>query len=200
MKVDVGRLDWDKGGGLLPAIVQHADTAAVLMLAYMSSASLQQTLDTGRVTFYSRSRQALWTKGESSGSFLDLVNIHTDCDSDALLVRARPTGPVCHQGTDNCFEIEDYAFLTSLQRVIAARAVEPDERSYTTQLLSRGAKAIAQKVGEEAVEVALAATAGDSGELLEESADLVYHLLVLLQHQGLTLNDVAARLSERQAK
>ncbi|MBT8135521.1 MAG: bifunctional phosphoribosyl-AMP cyclohydrolase/phosphoribosyl-ATP diphosphatase HisIE [Gammaproteobacteria bacterium] len=197
MNLDTQRLDWKKNDGLLPAIVQHADTGAVLMLGYMSPQSLRQTLDCGRVTFFSRSRQELWTKGETSGNFLELADICSDCDSDALLVRARPAGPVCHRGTDNCFDVADHAFLTTLQQVIAARATAADEASYTARLLAAGTKAVAQKVGEEAVEVALAATSGDKDELLDESADLVYHLLVLLADQGVTLTDVSERLRSR---
>lgn len=199
MSIDAGKLDWQKGEGLLPAVVQHADTASVLMLAYMSPESLEQTERTGLVTFFSRSRRALWTKGETSGNRLQLIDISADCDNDTLLVRARPTGPVCHLGTENCFDSPDYAFLSELQQIIAARAVAAPGSSYTAKLLAAGTRKIAQKVGEESVEVALAASAGDNEELIEESADLLYHLLVLLQDRGVTLSDVSSCLRRRHA-
>ncbi len=199
MTVDVLKLDWDKGGGLLPAIVQHAGTASVLMLAYMSPESLERTLATGRVTFFSRSRQALWTKGETSGNFLELVDIEIDCDRDTLLVRALPAGPVCHRGTDNCFDTDDYAFLTHLETIIGERAGASADGSYTARLLAGGTPGIAQKVGEEAVEVALAAVTGSDAEFLDEAADLFYHLMVLLKDRNVSLADVSARLAQRHA-
>lgn len=179
-------LAWEKMGSLIPAIVQDAFDGRVLMLGYMNKQALDTTLDTGRVTFWSRSRECLWTKGETSGNTLELVEAHMDCDGDCLLIRARPEGPTCHLGTDTCFDGDaktapELAFLAELERVITQRDDERPEGSYTTTLLESGVKRIAQKVGEEAVETALAAVAGDDEELLNESADLIYHLLVLLR-------------------
>lgn len=179
-------LDWDKVDGLIPAIVQDAFDGRVLMQAYMNREALETTLESGLVTFWSRSRRALWTKGETSGNLLRLVGIHADCDGDCLLVLARPSGPACHLGTDTCFD-EDrvvrpgLAFLARLEALIAQRDEDRPEGSYTTQLLESGIRRIAQKVGEEGVETALAGVSGDSEELLGEAADLVYHLLVLLR-------------------
>jgi len=200
--LNIEHLAWDKMGGLLPAIVQDAFDGRVLMQAYMNREALEKTLDGGQVTFFSRSRQQLWTKGETSGHFLELVDIVPDCDGDTLLVLARPEGPVCHLGADTCFETEervrtDLSFLARLERVIAHRDAARPEGSYTVRLLEAGVKRIAQKVGEEAVETALAATAGDSEELLSEAADLIFHLLVLLRSRGECLADVVDTLSRR---
>jgi phosphoribosyl-ATP pyrophosphohydrolase/phosphoribosyl-AMP cyclohydrolase len=197
-------LDWAKGDGLLPAIVQHAFDGRVLMLAYMNRESLQHTLDCGLVTFYSRSRQALWTKGETSGNTLELVSLDSDCDRDCLLVRARPRGPTCHLGTDSCFDTQDrpapeLAFLARLQATIEQRDRERPAGSYTTELLESGTRRIAQKVGEEGVETALAAVAQDREALLNEAADLVYHLMVLLQDRELGLDDLVESLRKRHA-
>lgn len=201
-----GEPDWNKGGGLLPAIVQDALDGRVLMLGYMSPESLQATVESGRVTFWSRSRQQLWTKGETSGNHLDFVDAALDCDGDTLLVRAHPHGPTCHRGLETCFDAADeegkgprpdLAFLAELERVIQARDIERPEGSYTTRLLEEGVKRIAQKVGEEGVETALAAAAGDQNELLGEAADLLYHLLVLLRCRRLDLVDVIDTLRDR---
>ena len=196
-RIDADALAWDKQGGLLPAVVQDADTLRVLMLGYMDRAALQATLDSGHVTFYSRSRQRLWTKGESSGNVLHLVGIEPDCDADTLLVRARPHGPTCHLGRDSCFEHAPGQFLRELDALVAQRERERPPGSYTTALFDRGVRRIAQKVGEEGVETALAAVAQGDAELLGESADLLYHLLVLLRARGLGLADVEALLVQR---
>ena len=190
--------DWSKG--LIPAIVQDADSGLVLMLGYMNEEALAQTRRSGHVTFYSRSKQRLWTKGESSGHFLALVSVAVDCDADTLLVLARPQGPTCHNGTTTCFGEfpgPDLAFLGELDHLIATRQRERPAGSYTTKLFDAGTRRIAQKVGEEGVETALAAVAQDADALLGEAADLVYHLTVLLRDKGLGLADVARRLRER---
>ena len=193
-------LDWAKGDGLLPAVVQDADTGRVLMLGYMNDRALAKTRATGHVTFFSRSKQRLWTKGESSGHTLELVEVRADCDRDTLLVLARPHGPTCHTGTSTCFGDAvrpPLAFLAELERVIEARRGADPGSSYTAKLLDRGVKRCAQKVGEEGVEVALAATAGDREELVEESADLLYHLLVVLAASDVGLDEVLAVLQDR---
>ncbi|MCY7354980.1 MAG: bifunctional phosphoribosyl-AMP cyclohydrolase/phosphoribosyl-ATP diphosphatase HisIE [Lysobacter sp.] len=190
-------LDWSKQDGLLPAIVQDADTHCVLMLGYMNHDALQTTLATNRVTFFSRSRQRLWTKGETSGHVLDLVSVEADCDNDTLLVQARPNGPTCHLDRQSCFEQAPVHFLSRLDALIATRERERPEGSYTTKLFNDGVRRIAQKVGEEAVETALAAVAQDDAALLGESADLVYHLLVLVRARGLSLGDLSRVLAER---
>lgn len=195
-------LDWAKGDGLLPAIIQDADTQQVLMLGYMNAAALEQTLATKRVTFFSRSKNRLWTKGESSGHFLDLVDVTADCDADALLVRARPNGPTCHRGTCSCFGDEGATgtgFLAQLERTVNQRIASGDEKSYTAKLVREGVKRVAQKVGEEGVETALAATAGDNAELASEAADLLFHLIVLLRTKGLSLQDALSVLEQRHA-
>jgi phosphoribosyl-ATP pyrophosphohydrolase/phosphoribosyl-AMP cyclohydrolase len=199
---DINALDWQKMGGLLPAIVQDAFDGRVLMQAFMNRDALAQSLESKSVTFWSRSRQQLWTKGETSGNTLGLVAVHADCDQDCLLVLAIPAGPSCHRNTDTCFDDEQrvrpaLAFLASLERLIAQRYTDRPEGSYTTRLFEAGIRRIAQKVGEEGVETALAATAGDREELVNESADLLYHLLVLLRASGLDLSDVTAVLESR---
>ena len=199
----VNLVDWDKVEGLVPAIVQHAFDGRVLMQAFMNLEALSYTLDNGLVTFWSRSRDELWTKGATSGNTLKLVEVHADCDSDSLLVLALPAGPACHQGTDTCFDdglnktAPGLTFVAELERVIAQRYEDRPEGSYTTKLFDAGVKRIAQKVGEEGVEAALAAATGDTEELANESADLLYHLLVLLRDSGLTLNDVIKTLEAR---
>ncbi len=195
-------LDWAKSGGLLPAIVQDAFDGRVLMQAYMSPEALAHTLDSGAVTFWSRSRKALWTKGETSGNHLRLVSVVADCDNDCLLVLARPEGPTCHRQTDTCFDDDEprgpqLAFLAALERLVGQRESERPAGSYTTRLFEAGVKRIAQKVGEEGVETALAAVAGDREELANEAADLLYHLLVLLRSSGLSLQDVVQTLESR---
>ncbi|MEJ8568123.1 bifunctional phosphoribosyl-AMP cyclohydrolase/phosphoribosyl-ATP diphosphatase HisIE [Elongatibacter sediminis] len=199
------QLDWDKSGGLLPAIVQHAFDGRVLMQAYMNREALARTLESGRVTFWSRSREQLWTKGETSGNTLTQTAVHADCDRDSLLVLAQPDGPTCHRGSDTCFDeagdmgycAPDLAFLARLENLIAQRDRERPPGSYTTELLEEGVRRIAQKVGEEGVETALAAAAGDDRELADESADLLYHLLVLLRARGLPFARIVSTLSDR---
>ncbi|MDW8214174.1 MAG: bifunctional phosphoribosyl-AMP cyclohydrolase/phosphoribosyl-ATP diphosphatase HisIE [Roseiflexaceae bacterium] len=194
--------------GLIPAIVQHARSGEVLMLGYMNEEALQQTLTSGMVTFWSRSRQALWRKGETSGNVLRLVEIRQDCDGDTLLVLAEPAGPTCHTGRVSCFHqtlegdltetrTPSSVILTDLANVVAQRASAPKEGSYTTKLLTEGVDRIVKKIGEEAAEVIIAAKNGSSSEIAWEIADLMYHLLVLLQHQGMTIEDVWAELRRR---
>lgn len=200
---DVAALDFDKTGGLLPAVVQHAQSGAVLMLGYMNQEALRETLARRRVVFFSRSRSRLWEKGETSGHTLELVGVRADCDRDALLVRALPAGPVCHLGTATCFgddspgASDGLAFLSALQSVIAQRMADRPEGSYTARLYAQGPKRIAQKVGEEGLEVALAAVAESEEKLVAESADLLYHLLLLLKSRGLQLEHVVAELESR---
>lgn len=197
---DPGTLDWAKGDGLLPVIVQHWRGGEVLMLGYMSREALQQTLDTQHVTFWSRSKQRLWTKGETSGHWLALKSVHVDCDVDTLLVLADPQGPTCHRGTRTCFGEDtapSLAFLGQLDELVAQRERERPEGSYTTTLFESGIRRIAQKVGEEGVETALAAVAQEDDALLGESADLLYHLMVLLHARKLDLSAVTQRLRER---
>jgi phosphoribosyl-ATP pyrophosphohydrolase/phosphoribosyl-AMP cyclohydrolase len=202
---DVGTLDWDKGGGLLPAIVQHARTGRVLMLGYMNDAALRQTLSGGRVVFYSRSRETLWTKGETSGNYLNVVDVSTDCDSDAILVLADPIGPTCHKGTESCFadampsDAQRLGFLALLENIIANRIADQPESSYTAKLFAKGTGRIAQKVGEEGVETALAAVSRDDEGLVSECADLLFHLLVLLKSRELDLELVVEELKARHA-
>jgi phosphoribosyl-ATP pyrophosphohydrolase/phosphoribosyl-AMP cyclohydrolase len=199
----VSALDWSKGDGLLPAIVQDAVTGRVLMLGYMNRESLEETLARGRVVFFSRSRGGRWLKGETSGHFLNLVEVVTDCDADALLVLANPVGPTCHKGTVSCFAEapptagENAAFLGQLEQIVAKRIAEQPEGSYTARLFDQGVGRIAQKVGEEGVETALAAVSRDEKALVGESADLLYHLLVLLKARNLSLADVIGELRSR---
>jgi phosphoribosyl-ATP pyrophosphohydrolase/phosphoribosyl-AMP cyclohydrolase len=198
------QLDWNKMDGLIPAIVQDAFDGRVLMQAYMNKEALEQTLTTGLVTFWSRSRQSLWTKGETSGNQLHVVRVLPDCDDDCLLVQATASGPACHLGTDTCFDREaavapELAFLATLERLVEDRNANRPKDSYTTKLFTAGIKRIAQKVAEEGAETALAAAAGDADETLAEAADLVYHLLVLLQAKGLNLKDLTRKLQTRQA-
>ena len=200
---DVGALAWSKGEGLLPAVVQHARTGQVLMLAYMNEEALGLTLSTGRAVFYSRSRQKLWTKGETSGHYLNVVDVSTDCDSDTILVLANPLGPTCHKGTESCFaeaaltDAQPLSFLRVLETTIANRIAERPEDSYTARLLAEGPGRIAQKIGEEGVETALAAVTRDDAGLLAECADLVYHLMVLLKSRNLEFGDVVDELRSR---
>ena len=202
---DVAGLDFAKGDGLLPAIVQHAESGAVLMLAYMNREALRETLSRKRVVFFSRSKQRLWEKGETSGHSLDLVEIRTDCDSDTLLVTAIPKGPACHTGTATCFgdeplsTAEKLSVLSTLQGVIERRVAERPEGSYTARLFAQGPRKIAQKVGEEGLEVALAGVAETDDKVIAESADLLFHLLVLLKSRGVPLESVVAELASRHA-
>ncbi|AOD14892.1 bifunctional phosphoribosyl-AMP cyclohydrolase/phosphoribosyl-ATP diphosphatase HisIE [Xanthomonas fragariae] len=190
-------LDWSKGEGLLPVIVQDADNLRVLMLGYMNAQALAVTQQRGEVTFFSRSKQRLWTKGESSGNVLRVVSIETDCDADTLLIQARPHGPTCHLGRTSCFPTAPGQFLGTLDALIAAREHDRPYGSYTTKLFEQGIRRIAQKVGEEGVETALAGVAQGDAELLGESADLLYHLIVLLRARGLALGDAVALLESR---
>jgi len=196
----VDGLAWDKMEGMLPAVVQQAGTGAVLMLGYMDRAALQETLRSGFVTFFSRSKGRLWRKGETSGNTLSVVAVRADCDGDALLVEAAPAGPTCHLGTASCFgggEEDGPAWLAELSRVIAERAAEGDPNSYTVRLLTDGAPRIAQKVGEEGVELALAAVGRDADGCAEEAADLLYHLAVLMQARGFGWAEVVGVLKGR---
>jgi phosphoribosyl-ATP pyrophosphohydrolase/phosphoribosyl-AMP cyclohydrolase len=200
---DIQRLAWHKGDGLLPAVVQDASSGAVLMLAFMNAEALRETLTRGRVVFFSRTRQSLWEKGETSGNTLQLVDIEADCDADSLLVRVHPAGPTCHRNTQTCFgdgtppSGEGLGFLSHLEKVIATRIAESPEGSYTAKLYGQGVKRMAQKVGEEGVEVALAAQSGSDAELVGEAADLLYHLALLLRARGLSLEAVSQELAGR---
>ena len=198
----VAQLDWDKVDNLMPAIVQHAISGEVLMMGYMTQEALAVTQQTGKVTFFSRTKQRLWTKGESSGNVLNVVNIYPDCDNDTLLILANPVGPTCHLGNNSCFApaASDWGFLYQLEQLLASRKSADPASSYTAKLYASGTKRIAQKVGEEGVETALAATVNDREELTNEASDLMYHLLVLLQDQDLNLSKVIGRLRERHEK
>ena len=197
MSDDLQALDWAKGEGLLPAIVQDAGNLRVLMLGYMNAEALAATQASGHVTFYSRSKQRLWKKGETSGHVLELVSLQADCDNDTLLVLARPHGPTCHLQRDSCFADAPASFIADLDALVAQRERDRPSGSYTTKLFEEGIRRIAQKVGEEGVETALAAVVQDDAALLGESADLVFHLLVLLRARGLSLRDVSSLLQER---
>lgn len=194
-------IDFEKCGGLVPAIIQDAQTKNVLMMGYMNPEAYQKTLETGKVTFWSRSRQCLWTKGETSGNFLWLVNIKVDCDKDTLLVTARPEGPTCHTGTDTCWgeknELNPLLFLSELQDFIEKRHQEMPEGSYTTSLFKKGVNRMAQKVGEEALETVIEATNGSDEKMVYEAADMLYHLVVLLTSKGLRIEDIARELATR---
>lgn len=196
-------LDWEKVDNLMPVIVQNHISGKVLMLGYVNQASLAATLESGKMTFFSRTKQRLWCKGEESGNFLKVLEISTDCDNDTLLAIVDPVGPTCHLGTESCFKGEldpALTFIADLEQVIKSRKGADPKSSYTASLYDRGTKRIAQKVGEEGVEVALAAMAKDMDELTCEGADLIYHLTVLLQNEGLQLSDIATKLQERHSK
>ena len=201
--VDIDKLAWHKGDGLLPAIVQDARSGQVLMLGFMNAESLRLTLSSQRVTFFSRSKNRLWTKGETSGNFLNVVNVAADCDQDSLLITARPDGPTCHNGTHSCFGDEigtdatPLSFLSRLESVLAQRVAEKPEGSYTARLWAEGVTRIAQKVGEEGVEVALAAVTKNDQGLVGEAADLIFHLTLLLKNRGLSLATVVGELEKR---
>jgi phosphoribosyl-ATP pyrophosphohydrolase/phosphoribosyl-AMP cyclohydrolase len=204
--MDQSKLDWDKGAGLLPAIVQDVDTGAVLMLGYMNRDALAATLASSQVTFWSRSKSRLWTKGETSGNFLELREIAADCDHDTLLILAKPVGPACHTGALTCWGAEaprsaaqHVAFLGTLEQVIAERIATRPEGSYTAKLLAEGTRRVAQKVGEEGLELALAAVAQSDDEVIGEAADLLYHTLLLLKVKGLSLEHVVTELGRRHA-
>jgi phosphoribosyl-ATP pyrophosphohydrolase/phosphoribosyl-AMP cyclohydrolase len=192
--------DFAKGDGLLPAIVQHAQSGEVLMLGYMDEAALARTRTSGLVTFFSRSKQRLWTKGETSGDSLTLIDIRLDCDADTFLVRAMPAGPTCHTGTSSCFGDDvkpPLGFLAELDALVASRHAERPDGSYTTKLFEGGIRRMAQKVGEEGVEAALAAVAEDDDALIGEAADLVFHLMVVLRARGIGFDAIAAKLAAR---
>ncbi len=198
--IDPDTLNWAKMDGLIPAIAQDASTGEIRMLGYCNRDALDATIATRVVTFFSRSRGALWVKGETSGNRLELVDARTDCDQDAILLLVRPLGPTCHTGTDSCFGAggpPGAGFIAALGRTIADRAAADPAESYTARLLAQGIKRIAQKVGEEGVETALAAVAGDKADLESEAADLLYHLLVLLEASGSSLDKVVAELRRR---
>lgn len=200
---NIEQLAWQKMDSMIPAIIQHHKTGAVLMQGYMNKAALQQTLSSGKATFFSRSKQALWVKGETSGHFLQVKQVLADCDQDSLLLACQPIGPSCHLGTESCFpeqQLSQQNFLSQLEQVIASRKGEAPDKSYTAHLFSRGTTKIAQKVGEEGVEVALAAVAETKEDLLGECADLFYHTLVLLQDQNISLNEVMDILQKRHNK
>jgi phosphoribosyl-ATP pyrophosphohydrolase/phosphoribosyl-AMP cyclohydrolase len=187
----------DFSKGLVPAVIQHADTGAVLMLGFMNEEAFQETLARKRIVFFSRTRQTLWEKGETSGNTLDFVSARVDCDQDTILIAARPHGPVCHTGTVTCFGNEPATFLGQLEAVIEQRISERPEGSYTARLFAQGPKRIAQKVGEEGLEVALAAAAETDDKVVSESADLLFHLLVLLRSRGIAFEKVVAELAAR---
>ena len=197
MKYSDFKLD-KTGDGLLPVIVQDATTLKVLMLGYMNQEAFEKTQAEGRVTFWSRGRQALWTKGETSGNFLNVVNMYPDCDADTLLIQARPDGPTCHRGTTACFDTpQEEGFVRSLSALIQKRHREMPEGSYTTKLFVKGPKVIGKKVGEEAVEAVIEAVDGNRDRFIYEASDLVYHLLVLLESQGVSVQDLEKELALR---
>lgn len=198
--INLDKIDWDKGDGLVPAIVQNSDNGQILMLAYMDRAALAQTISSKKVTFFSRSKNRLWTKGETSGNWLDYIYGEMDCDADTLLIQARPQGPSCHTGSVTCFNDQtpsNIGFLDQLGRLIAERHKTMPEGSYTTSLFSEGKARIAQKVGEEGVELALARMKDDSAEMASEAADLLFHMMVLLEDAGLSLADAINVLQDR---
>lgn len=196
-------LDFDKVGGLIPAIIQDNETNKVLMLGYMNQEALDKTNELGKVTFYSRTRQRLWTKGEESGNFLNVISIQEDCDHDTLLIKVNPIGSVCHTGDDTCFKEvnrEDVMFFKYLQQFIEKRYHEMPEGSYTTSLFQSGVNRMAQKVGEEAIESVIEACNGTDERLVYESADMLYHLIVLLTSKGLSIEDLSRELQKRHKK
>ena len=198
--INLDEIDWDKGEGLVPAIVQNTDNGQILMLAYMDRAALAQTISSKKVTFFSRSKNRLWTKGETSGNWLDFISGEKDCDADTLLIQARPQGPSCHTGSVTCFNDQtpsNIGFLDQLGALIADRHKTMPEGSYTTSLFAEGKARIAQKVGEEGVELALARMKDDSAEMASEAADLLFHMMVLLEDAGLSLGDAISVLQNR---
>lgn len=196
--IDRAKIDFTKLDGLLPCIVQDANSGVVLMLGFMNAEALDKTIQEKTVTFYSRSRQTLWTKGETSGNYLRVSEIKLDCDNDTLLIKANPDGPVCHTGADTCFNERNIAWsLSALERIIADRKTHPAEGSYTSDLFSKGINKIAQKVGEEAVELVIESKDDNDDLFLNEAADLMFHYLVLLQAKGFSLADVEALLKKR---
>ena len=200
MEKEITQLDFEKMGGLVPAIIQDSATQKVLMLGFMNEEALRQTVDTGKVTFFSRTKGRLWTKGEQSGNFLHVKSIRQDCDHDTLLIKAEPCGPVCHTGADTCFgekNENDFLFIQYLQDFIEKRKNEMPEGSYTTTLFRSGVNRMAQKVGEEAVETVIEATNGTDDRLIYEASDLLYHLIVLLTSKGYRIEDLARELKKR---
>ncbi len=201
--MDNSSIDFEKSGGLVPAIIQDAVSARVLMLGYMNAEALELTKSSGKVTFFSRSKDRIWVKGETSGNFLNVVSIHVDCDQDTLLVKASPVGPACHTGADTCFHDEEQQsvlFLSKLEKTIKDRFENPDPDSYTSQLFARGINKIAQKVGEEAVEIVIEAKDNNADLFLGEAGDLLYHYMILLRAKGFELNDVIKVLETRNKK
>ena len=198
--INLDEIDWDKGEGLVPAIVQNTDNGQIVMLAYMDRAALAQTISSKKVTFFSRSKNRLWTKGETSGNWLDFISGEMDCDADTLLIQARPQGPSCHTGSVTCFNDQtpsNIGFLDQLGALIADRHKTMPEGSYTTSLFAEGKSRIAQKVGEEGVELALARMKDDNAEMASEAADLLFHMMVLLEDAGLSLGDAISVLQNR---
>ncbi|WP_319230018.1 bifunctional phosphoribosyl-AMP cyclohydrolase/phosphoribosyl-ATP diphosphatase HisIE [Draconibacterium orientale] len=198
---DISTIDFNKMDGLIPAIIQDAETQNVLMLGFMNEDALAKTQEIGKVTFFSRTKNRLWTKGEESGNFLNVVSMAIDCDNDTLLIKVNPVGPVCHKGDDTCFEEantgNDIQFLSYLQDFIDKRKAEMPEGSYTTSLFQKGTRKITQKVGEEAVETIIGAMANDDENFMYEAGDLLYHLVVLLTHKGYRIEDVVRELKKR---
>ncbi len=198
---NISQIDFSKLNGLVPAVVQDSDTLKVLMVGFMNEEAVKKTQETGQVTFFSRTKNRLWTKGEESGNFLNVVSVLIDCDNDSLLIKAKPVGPVCHTGSDTCFdEVNpngDVQFLSYLQDFIDKRKKEMPEGSYTTSLFEKGTRKIAQKVGEEAVETIIGAMANDDENFIYETGDLLYHLIVLLTHKGYRIEDIVEELRKR---
>ena len=198
---DISQLDFNKLDGLIPAVIQDAETQKVLMLGFMNKEAAERTLEIGKVTFFSRTKNRLWTKGEESGNFLHVVSIAVDCDNDTLLIKADPQGPTCHKGADTCFqeknETSGIGFLSYLQDFIDKRKAEMPEGSYTTSLFNKGTRTITQKVGEEAVETIIGAMANDDENFIYEAGDLIYHLIVLLTHKGYRIEDIIRELKKR---
>lgn len=197
MSTLIENLDFTKGDGLIPGVIQDANTLDVLMLGYLNKESIKKTIETGFVTFYSRSKKRLWQKGETSGNKLKLISLSEDCDNDTLLIKAIPSGPVCHTGTKTCFKENDNFTLNSLERIIKDRKLNPNSESYVSSLLNKGIEKVAQKVGEEAVEVVIASLSQSKDELRGELADLFFHTLVLMQAKDVQLEDVLLELKRR---
>lgn len=197
--INIEELDFEKGDGLIPAIITDYITKEVLMLGYMNKASLEETINSGQVTFFSRSKKRLWKKGETSGNFLSLKSVSTDCDNDTLLIQAVPAGPVCHTGSYTCFNasLNNSGFLNILEDVIKSRKSEMPEKSYTTELFRSGENRIIQKVGEEAIETVIAAKNNDRNEIINETSDLIFHLMVMLADKDISLNEITTNLRNR---